>query len=223
MRRQHGIAAAIGIVALTLLVTCSDPASDGESCEDNSDCKSGRCGGGVCAGSDCKCEGTDCRARSTCSEGWLCTRSNGAQVEPIPLCRQQCTGAGTCPAGKHCENAVCSAGAEPFTLTWLNIPRTRPCSTKVPCDYRLRPPEVAVSKYTWTFGTGRLETTEPTASFTYEKDGAYDVVVRAEGRNGAVADLKHTEILCSGVLGATCNSTGASCCAGTCNVMGVCK
>lgn len=40
-----------------------------------------------------------------------------------------------CRSNEHCDNGVCHVGAQPFSLTWLNIPRSKPCGSKVPCEY----------------------------------------------------------------------------------------
>jgi hypothetical protein len=212
------------LVALTWLVTCSSRAGDGESCEVAADCTSGRCVGGSCSGSDCTCEGPDCRGRSSCREGWLCTRGAAVSDQVLPECRQQCTGVGSCPLDKRCENGVCREGPEPFSLTWVNIPRTSPCAAKVPCTYTLRASEgVAVDTYTWSFGDApAVETKEPTTSFTYDKTGTYPVIVRARAASGGLAELRTTETLCSGGLGAECDALSSLCCEGSC-VTGTCK
>ena len=75
---------AVSIVALTWLVTCSSQAADGASCDKGADCKSGRCTAGACEGADCACQGADCRGRSTCDEGWLCTRVEVTTDGAIP-------------------------------------------------------------------------------------------------------------------------------------------
>lgn len=216
---------AAGAFALGLLVACSSSkAEDGGSCDKGTDCSSGRCSTGSCEGSDCTCEGADCHARSSCQEGWLCTLSGVVGDEPVPRCRKQCTGPGTCSSDKHCDNGVCKLGPELFSLTWLNIPRTSPCSARVPCEYKVRPSEgVTVDTYTWKFGGAPpVDTHDPTTSFTYSTGGTYDVLVHAHSTTGAVADLRTSEVLCDGAVGAPCDVLGSLCCEGTCT-RGVCK
>lgn len=212
------------VMALTWLA-CSSPAADGESCGTGPGCASGRCVGGTCEGSDCKCEGPDCRTRSTCNEGWLCTRGDAvSSSEAIPQCRQQCTGPGTCPSGKACENGVCRDGGEAFALSWTNIPRVAPCRPRVPCEYKVAPSAgVTVDTYTWSFGDApSVETTEPTTKLTYETAGTYPVAVRAKASSGASAALRTTETLCIGGIGDSCDVLATLCCEGTC-VRGLCK
>lgn len=221
--KHRGLVSGLAALSLTLLVMCSStPAADGGSCEADDECESGRCVAGACGGSDCKCEGPVCRGRSSCREGWICSRGNNIE-QPFPACRQECSATVACPAANRCDDGVCVAGAAPFSLAWINIPRTRPCSSMVPCDYRLQTPAVPVTKFTWFFGSTKVETTAPEASFTYPKDGTYDVSVRADGPNGAIGELRYTEVLCVGAPGAPCSTNGAPCCGGVCNVMGVCK
>lgn len=215
--------AAAALVALTWLA-CSSRAADGESCDKGADCESGECSVGLCAGSDCTCEGADCRGRSTCREGWLCTRSGASTDTVLPKCRQECTGTGTCPSDRHCENGVCREGAEAFTLVWANIPRVVPCAPKVPCEYKVTPSAgVTVDSYAWTFGDApAVETKEPTTKVTYDAAGSYAVIVRARASSGAIAELRTTELLCVGGLGDSCDVNSTLCCEGTC-VRGICK
>ena len=227
MSERHWIAGAVaGVVGLTLLVACSaDDLPDGAECEKGIECVSGRCGGGVCEGRDCKCEGSDCRSRSNCQEGWLCTRADAVTDTVLPICRQQCTGVGTCPADKRCENGICRAGVEPFALAWLNIPRAVACGAKVPCEYKVRASEtVTIDTYTWSFGDAPpVETKEPTTSFTYETRGTFAVIVKARATTGATAELRATEVLCFGGAGAMCDPGGTPCCEGSCSVALLCR
>lgn len=227
MSRRHWIVtlSSCALVGLTLLAcSSSEDLQDGDACEEAEECLSKRCVAGACEGSDCKCEGAACRGRSTCREGWLCTRAD-ANVEVLPLCRQQCTGPGTCPADKRCENGICRTGAEPFALEWLNIPRVVPCGARVPCEYKVRPSTgVTVDTYTWTFGKAPpIDTKEPTTSFTYEARGTYSVLVTARSSNGATAELRTTEILCFGGVGSQCDPGGDPCCEGSCGASLLCR
>ena len=115
---------------------------------------SGRCTAGVCDGSDCACEGADCRGRSTCDQGWLCTRVDATTAGAIPQCRQQCGGTfAGCASDKHCDNGIYRAGAQAFALSWLDIPRPRPCGSRVPCEYKVKPSDgIDRGHTTWTFG-----------------------------------------------------------------------
>lgn len=218
---------AVSMVALTWLVTCSSTQGpDGASCEKPAECKSVRCTAGVCEGSDCACEGADCRGRSTCEEGWLCTRIAATTDTALPQCRQRCGDTfGACPSSKHCDNGICRAGAQAFSLTFLNIPRSRACGSRVPCEYIVKPTdETTVDKYTWTFGdTPPVETTEATTTNTYATGGTFAVKVEAHATTGAVAALTTTEIVCDGVLGGACDPSGAPCCEGTCGPQSTCK
>lgn len=218
---------AVAIVALTWLVTCSSTqGADGASCAKSAECKSLRCTAGVCEGSDCTCQGTDCRGRSTCDEGWLCTRVAATTDTALPQCRQQCGSTfGACPSGKHCDNGICRTGAEGFSLTWLNIPRSRACGSRVPCEYKVKPTDgITVDKYTWTFGDAPpVETPDGATTNTYATGGTFDVKVEAHATTGAVADLTTTEIVCDGVLGGACDPSGAPCCEGTCGPQSTCK
>lgn len=216
-------AAVAVLVALTWLVRCSSPVGDGEACDAAGDCTSGRCVAGACAGSDCTCEGSDCRSRASCREGWLCTRGAASSTDLIPQCRQQCTDVGSCPSDKHCDNGVCREGGEPFALSWLDIPRAVPCAARVPCAYRVRASAgVAVETYTWSFANAPpIETKEPEATFTYEQTGVYAVLVRAQGASGGSAELRTNERLCSGGVGAPCDTVATLCCQGTCT-RGIC-
>jgi hypothetical protein len=217
---------AVSVVALTWLVTCSSPKADGASCDKNADCSSGRCTAGACEGADCTCEGADCRGRSSCDEGWLCTRVEATTAGAIPQCRQQCGGSFPgCPSDKHCDNGICRAGAQAFSLTFLNIPRPRPCGSRVPCEYKVKPTDgTTVDKYTWTFGEAPpVETTDATISNTYPTGGTFDVKVEAHATTGAVADLAGTEVVCDGVLGGVCDPNGAPCCEGSCGPLLTCK
>jgi hypothetical protein len=229
MSQRHWITSIACGLGLALLVACASCSSsdieDGEACEENGECSSGRCVGGTCEGSDCTCEGSTCRSRSNCREGWLCTRVLAQTDQVLPICRQECTGVGTCGAGKQCDNGICREGGEPFALSWLNIPRARACAARVPCEYKVRPSEgVTVATYTWTFGGAPpVETTEPTASVTYEKSGSYDVLVRARSTSGAFAELRTTDLLCAGGLGTPCDPGGAPCCEGACGASLVCR
>jgi hypothetical protein len=206
-----------------LLVACSSKAEDGASCESASDCTSGTCTSGACEGADCTCDTADCRTRSACQAGWLCTRGDvGSDI--ITRCRKECTDTSSCPANKHCDDGVCRAGPEPFALSWVNIPRTSPCAANVPCEYKVRASAgVNVDAYTWTFGgTPSINTHDPTTSFTYEKSGTYEVLVHAHSDNGATAELHTTEALCQGAVGDTCETNVTLCCQGTC-VADLCK
>lgn len=219
---------AVSLVALTSLVTCSSSSSgtDGASCEKANECKSGRCTGGTCEGSDCTCEGADCRGRSSCDEGWLCTRVDATTAGAIPQCRQQCGGtAGACPSDKHCDNGICRAGAEAFSLSWLNIPRARACGSRVPCEYKVKPTDgTTVDTYTWTFGDAPpVQTSEPTTTNTFPTGGTFQVKVEARATTGAVAGLETSEIVCDGVVGGQCDPNGAPCCQGSCGPLLTCK
>ncbi len=226
-RRPQSQVLAVVIVALTWLVTCSaTKAGDGASCDKPADCKSLRCTAGVCEGSDCACQGADCRGRSTCDEGWLCTQVSATTDTALPQCRQQCGDTfGGCPSDKHCDNGICRTGAEAFSLSWLNIPRSRACGSRVPCEYKVKPTDgITVDKYTWTFGDAPpVDTTDATTSFTYPTGGTFDVKVEAHATTGAVADLTTSEIVCDGVLGGECDPSGAPCCEGTCGPLLTCK
>lgn len=218
-----------GIAGFTLgllfaFFACSSKAEDGGSCDKAADCSSGKCSAGTCEGSDCTCEGSDCRSRSSCQDGWLCTRGDAVSNDAIPRCRKQCAGAGTCPSDAHCDNGICKAGPEPFTLTWLNIPRAVACTSRVPCEYKVRPSSgVNVETYTWTFGSApSVDTHDPTTSFTFAAGGTYDVLVHARSTTGQTADLHTTEALCDGALGSSCDVLGTLCCEGTCT-RGICK
>jgi hypothetical protein len=216
---------AVSVVALTWLA-CSSPKADGASCDKGTDCESGRCTAGTCDGSDCTCEGADCRSRSSCSEGWLCTRVEATSEGAIPRCRKQCGGTfGGCPSDKHCDNGICRTGPEGFSLTWLNIPRAKRCATRIPCEYKVKPTDgTTVDTYTWTFGDApSVQTTEPTTTNTYAKGGTFDVKVEAHATTGAVADLTTSEVVCDGVLGGACDPSGAPCCEGSCGPLLTCK
>jgi hypothetical protein len=218
---------AVSIVALTWLVTCSSsPAADGGSCGKGTDCVSGRCSVGVCDGSDCTCDGVDCRGRAACDAGWLCTRVDATTDGAIPRCRKQCGDTfGGCPSDKHCDNGICRSGPQAFSLTWLDIPRAKACSSRIPCEYKVKPTDgTTVDKYTWTFGAAPpVETTEPTTTNTYPTGGMFDVKVEAHATTGAVADLMTTENVCDGVSGSACDPNGAPCCEGSCNAQLTCK
>jgi hypothetical protein len=111
-------------------------------------------------------------------------------------------------------------------ITWLNIPRAVACAPKVPCEYKLKAPEgVTIETYTWTFGMAPpVETKEPMTSFTYQLGGTYDVLVRARATTGAMAELRASEVLCSGGIGDACDPSGAPCCEGACaGASGLCK
>jgi hypothetical protein len=220
-RSRTAVAAAL--VALTWLA-CSSRAEDGEACDKNADCVSGRCQAGACAGSDCKCEGADCRGRSTCQVGWLCTRGDAVTETALPQCRRECTGVGSCPSSMRCENGVCRDGAEPFALSWTNIPRAVPCGPKVPCEYKVASTAgVTIDELRWFFGDAPpVETKEPTTKFTYDAAGSYAVLVRATSSAGATSELRTTEVLCVGGLGDACDVNSSLCCEGTC-VRGLCK
>ena len=166
------------------------------------------------------------RGRSTCDEGWICTRGDGTTDTAIPQCRQQCGGnVGGCPADRHCDNGICRTGASGFTLTWLDIPRSRPCGSRVPCEYKVKPTDgITVDKYTWTFGDAPpVETTDATTTNTYATGGTFGVKVEAHATTGAVADLQTSEVVCDGVLGGACDPSGAPCCEGSCGPQGTCK
>ena len=220
--------AGVAMVALTTLVTCSSkPTQDGDSCSSNNDCASSRCGAaGTCEGSDCTCQGADCRDQSSCRSGWLCTRTNATTFDAIPQCRQECGGTfGACNSNKHCDNAICLDGAEAFSLSWANIPRTTPCAAKVPCEYKLESPSTPVDTYTWDFGTGAppMSTTAPTNTFTFDTAGTYEVSVGAHATTGATTSLMTAEVLCNGSLGDGCDPSGAPCCTGGCSAQLTCK
>lgn len=221
-RSRSSAIAATALAALTWLA-CSSQSADGEACDSGADCESGRCVNGACAGSDCTCEGADCRGRSSCREGWLCTRAGASSTDLIPQCRQACTGVGSCPSDKSCENGVCREGAEPFGLAWVNIPRAVPCAARVPCTYTVHATEgVTIDSYTWSFGDApAVETKEPTTTFTYDNAGTYAVLVRALASSGATSDLRTTEVLCIGGVGDPCDTSGSLCCQGTCT-RGIC-
>jgi hypothetical protein len=156
----------------------------------------------------------------------LCTRTDATTFDAIPQCRRHCGGAaGTCPSDKHCDNGICREGPEPFVLSWLNIPRTIACAPKVPCEYKVKAPEsVVVDTYTWFFGDAPpVDTKEPTNSNTYPTGGSYNVLVRARATTGAVAELRTTEVLCVGAVGADCDPGGAPCCEGSCSAQLVSK
>lgn len=213
------------LAVLLLIVACSSKVGDGATCDKNTDCSSGQCSAGSCDGSDCTCEGADCRSRSSCLDGWLCTRTNADIQAAIPRCRKQCSGdGGSCSSDKHCDNGVCKEGAEPFVLSWLNIPRTTACTPRVPCEYKVRASgSTVVDTYTWTFGAAPpVDTKEPTTSFTYPMGGTYPVLVRARATTGAIAELRTDDVLCQGNVGDTCDSTNAVCCQGSC-VANICK
>src|SRR5690242_12412454 len=93
---------AVGAFALGLLFACSSKAEDGASCDKASDCTSGTCTSGACEGADCTCDTADCRTKSSCQDGWLCTRGDAAS-DIITRCRKECTTTANCPAAKHCE------------------------------------------------------------------------------------------------------------------------
>jgi hypothetical protein len=108
----------------------------------------------------------------------------------------------------------------------VNIPRTTACAPKVPCEYKVKPSSsVVVDKYTWTFESAPapIETTEPTATFTYATGGSFGVLVRAHATSGATAELRTSEVLCIGALGADCDPGGAACCEGSCSAQLVCR
>lgn len=214
-----------GIGAMLLSTRCASEKPDGEDCEADGDCTSTKCRNGTCEGADCACEGADCRGQSSCQAGWLCARPTSKLEEIIPICRKQCAGPGSCQAGKHCENGLCRDGGEPFSIAWVTIPRTSPCSARVPCKYEVKPGAgVTVVKYAWKFGETAVDTTTPDTTFTYPSNGSFQVSVEATANDGATARLTATEVLCIPQNGA-CDpgGTGARCCAGTCTIDGICE
>lgn len=226
-RRPRSLVTGLSIAVLTWLLACSSsPGPDGASCQSSPQCASLRCTAGACEGSDCTCEGADCRGRSTCAEGWLCTRGDAITEDAISQCRQQCGGAfGDCPAGKRCDDGICRAGAPPFAITWLNIPRSRQCGSRIPCEYKVKVPEgTTAAGFTWTFGAAPpVQTTEPTTSTIYPTGGTFEVKVEARATTGAKATLQTTEIVCDGVRDGSCDPSGAPCCEGTCTAQRICK
>jgi PKD domain len=214
---------AVGALALGLFVACSSKADDGGSCEKGAECSSGVCFAGACEGSDCTCDTSDCRTRSSCQAGWLCTRGD-VTSDVITRCRKECKDSSECTSDKHCDNGICKAGAQTFSLTWLNIPRTSPCGAHVPCEYKAAASAgVNVSTYAWTFGgVAAPATHDPTTSFTYDKGGSYEAVVTATSDKGATAVLRTTEVLCEGGVGAPCDTSSTLCCQGTC-IADLCK
>lgn len=223
-RSRSRTAVAAAFAALAWLACSSQDAEDGEACESSADCKSAKCKNGACQGADCACEGPDCRGRSTCREGWLCTLGGAVTATAIPECRQQCSGVGSCSPDKHCENGVCRDGGEPFGLSWTNIPRPVPCGARVPCVYKVDPSAgVDVETYTWSFGESEpLETKEPTAEYTYPVAGTFSVLVRAKSTSGVISELRTNETLCVGGIEDSCDVLATLCCEGTC-VRGLCK
>jgi len=226
MSQRHWITSLVCGAGLALMVACSSSdLEDGQSCEESTECASGRCVGSKCEGSDCTCEGSDCHTRSNCLAGWLCTRGEAITDQVLPICRPECTGVGSCAADQHCSNGVCRAGGETFALAWSNIPRARACGAKVPCEYKLQASQhVTIDTYTWSFGDAPpVVTTEPMASFTYDKTGTYAVLVRAHATSGATAELRATDVLCAGGFGNPCDPGAAPCCEGDCGASLVCR
>lgn len=213
--------------ALMILTRCSSKATDdGEACLESPECASHRCTGGYCEGSDCACEGADCRGRSSCLAGWLCTRADSqASTNPLPVCRRECSGVGTCGEGEHCGKGVCQPGGEPFGLAWDSFPRKVACSAKVPCKYAVHVTGGATVKaFTWNFGDAPpVDTEAPMTEFTYDKTGTYTVRVKARSTSGATADLSASEVLCEGGRDAPCDASGAPCCEGVCTARGLCE
>jgi hypothetical protein len=218
---------AVSVVALTWLVTCSSSAADGASCSKGSECQSGVCDiDGTCRGHDCNCEGADCHTRSNCDEGWLCTQAVDPIDGPVPRCRRQCGGTfGACANDMHCDNGVCRTGGTVFVIEWTNIPRTKLCGSKVPCEYELRVSEgTTVDKFTWNFGDApAVVTTEPMTTNTWPTAGTFGVSVEAHATTGAVAKLQATEVVCDGAVGSPCDPNGAPCCEGSCSAQLTCK
>lgn len=222
--RLHRLFSIAGLGLLLLSTRCSSEKPDGEECEEDGECTSTKCRNKTCEGADCACEGADCRGRSSCQAGWLCVRPSSSKEELIPTCRKECTGAGTCQAGKHCENGLCRDGGEPFALEWVSFPRKSSCSPRVACKYQVKPPAtVTVVKYTWTFGTAPpVDTTVPETAFTYPVQGTFKVSVEATSSDGATATQTANEILCV-AQGGTCDVGGAPCCAGQCSIKNECQ
>lgn len=204
---------------LPLVVACSSTKlADGDSCEKNSECSSGQCLAGSCGGSECMCETSACRSQASCQPGWLCVHGTGSTV--VPHCLKQCGNGISCSDGYHCDTGVCKPGPEPFSLSWTNLPRAKPCAANLTCVYDVKPSAgVIVDRYTWAFGTApTVETKEPSASYKFATRGSYDVTVRATASNGATAELTTSEVVCGGVVGDACDPVQTVCCEGSCVV-----
>ena len=210
---------------MLLSTRCSSEGTpDGDTCEQDDECASTKCRNGTCEGAYCTCEGADCRGQSNCQAGWLCARPASNNEDVVSICRKQCTGAGTCQAGKHCENGLFRDGGEPFALAWVSIPRKSPCSARVPCKYEVKPGAgVTVVKYAWKFGVTAVDTTTPDTTFTYPSTGSFNVSVEATANDGATARLTAVELLCI-PQGGACDpgGAGARCCAGSCTIAATC-
>lgn len=212
------------VVFVVMAAACGGAETDGAPCDDDSGCESEKCVGGACQGRQCTCQGADCRSRSDCLEGWLCTR--GASVSDaslFPRCRKQCSGPGQCVSSEHCDDGICTDGPEPFSMVWESFPRKVGCSPNFPCEYKVRVTSpVTVESFRWTFGgAAPVETTVPQTTFEYTEYGTYAVTVVARASTGATAELKETETLCL-LQGASCDPAGVKCCFGACPISGVC-
>ncbi len=224
MSGRFGSFLGVGFLVVSTAASCGGSGAglpDGDACDSGDDCHSSACQNGTCVGSLCECVGADCRGQSSCDAGWLCTRY---ALESAPRCRKQCTGAGTCPPGFHCDSAVCVTGGEVFGIEWVTFPRTTKCVAGTACPYKVRPSAGAVvAKYTWTFGSVTPKvTTEPETTFLYTAGGNYAVSVVAQTADGTTAKLTGTETICI-ASGEGCDPAGAPCCTGTCGPTNVCN
>jgi hypothetical protein len=217
------------LAALAALIVCGACGKNpgGETCKANSDCESGTCSLiNRCAPGECECSGTECgTVRSSCAEGQVCVAGKPPLEVGYNRCRTSCSATKPCGAGTTCELGLCLP-ADTFALSWENIPRSAPCSAKIPCEFRLKTPSgVTVTTYAWTFGgagNGPAETTDPVGSFTYDLPGTYDVRVTARTASGGTGTLTTTEVLCDGSIGDACDVNTSACCQGSC-VRGLCK
>lgn len=220
------MAVAGAVLGFVGVVACSN-AAGAEPCKDDGDCESGSCAlNGLCAPGECECNGSDCgKVRSSCAEGSVCVKGSAVFELGYHRCFATCDATKACSASTRCSEGICRDAPKTFALAWVNIPRPRACTSRLPCEYRARPSEgVQVETYTWRVGAAPpVETKEPAHTVTYETGGTYEVVLRARAADGATAELRANEVLCDGSVGQACNPDGPACCDGTCGLTKICR
>jgi hypothetical protein len=223
--RRSLVLLAMVAASAAVAFACSSEKSDGASCEEDSDCKSGTCAGGRCAGASCSCSSTVCDPGAGCEAGWVCAKDD---VTSGPRCRLKCKEDEDCLSNERCDDGRCKGGGASVVLSWKHLPRRSPCRAYSECPFEVGVGGgTGVARYEWSFSNdepdaGPTVTQEPTITHKYGP-GTAKTRVNVVDKSGSSASIETTDDICVDGKEIKCVADRLSCCFGSCTPTGECR
>ena len=202
---------------------CSSKADDGGSCDQDSDCKSGRCVDGTCGGSTCTCTTAGvCKTGTSCGDGYACVNESTS----IPTCRRLCPDGKTgCLTDEHCDtDNVCHFGAAKPSVVFAEQPR--PCSAFLDCPFlaKVLGGSGSIDHFDFLFDDDASVTSIPDALISHQYAlGSHTTSVTAFDHNGTTAKASTTDNICVDGVAIPCAEGLYDCCSGSCTPEGGCR